>query len=89
VRAVSFFVYNKNHTWAAQNRSAELNSIAACATTLLGLSLPAAPSVTWFDTATGKPLAGGPLAALSADGDLVFDAPTFTTDAAALALMEA
>lgn len=85
VRAVSFFVYNKNHTWAAQNKSAELNPIVGCTTTLSGLALPAAPSVTWYNTTTGAPLSG---VHASAAGDLVFDAPAFTTDAAALALME-
>ncbi len=92
VRAISFFVYNRNHTWAAQNRSAALNPIPSCVTTLHALPLPAgvAPSVTWFDTATGKPLGGtrGASAEPGVAGDVVFAAPTFSTDAAALALME-
>ena len=92
-RAASLFVYNRNHTWAAQNASAQLNEIAACTVTLHNLPLPAAPAVvTWFDTATGKPLVDDRHAARSgaapAAGDLSFAAPAFTRDAAALALLE-
>ena len=88
VRAVSFFVYNRNNTWAAQNKSAALRPIPSCVTTLHNVPLPAgaAPGVTWFDTATGKPRAAERL--LAAAGDVVFAAPAFTTDAAALALAE-
>ena len=63
-------------------------------TTLHALPLPAsaAAGVTWFDTATGKPLSGGGGRPVGSPppppGDVVFAAPAFTTDAAALALTE-
>jgi len=96
-RAAAFFVYNKNHTWGAQNAGAPLFEIAGCNTTLRALNARAPARVTWYDTETGLPTtadsdgaakAGQPVDKTTGLLDLVFAAPTFTTDVAALALME-
>jgi hypothetical protein len=93
-RAAAFFAYNRNHTWAAQHAGAQLNAIADCEITLRALNTRAPAVVTWYDTDTGLPLEGkgrgAPAQQLLSSGgtDLVFAAPSFTADVAALALME-
>ena len=93
-RAAAFFAYNRNHTWAAQHAGAQLNAIADCEITLRALNTRAPAVVTWYDTDTGLPLEGkgrgAPAQQLPSSGgtDLVFAAPSFTADVAALALME-
>lgn len=94
VRAALYFVYSRNHTWAAQHKGAPLYPVSGCTTTLSGLPSVGSARVTWFNTTTWLPLAaeggtallGTPAhpAASVAPGSVDLDAPTFTTDAAAL-----
>ena len=81
-----------------RNASAPLDDIVGCTITLHGLPLPPAPSpsIVWYDTDSGRPLAEQPPqrddAARSdgrgaAPGDLAFAAPVFREDAAAFATL--